>query len=156
MRNTDSSHTNAVLAQFDDTETKERLTFQSTLASCSQILSPHQAGTTIPCQNRLCPPSRGLRILSPIYFPHSAPLCRIHGVRRLQRDVVYFGRPIAPSYYEPKCGGGGEFAGSQPMSTAVHRSPNKLCRSDSIFNLCMEYRLSSSILYCICRETRVH
>jgi hypothetical protein len=37
--------------------------------------------------------------------------------------------------YEPKCGGGG-CGGSQPMSTAVHRSPNKLWRSNSIFNLC--------------------
>jgi hypothetical protein len=37
--------------------------------------------------------------------------------------------------YEPKCGGRGGVAGSQPMSTAVHRSPNKLWRSSSIFNL---------------------
>jgi hypothetical protein len=29
-------------------------------------------------------------------------------------------------------GGGGGVAGSQPMSTAVHRSPNKLRRSNSI------------------------
>ncbi len=36
---------------------------------------------------------------------------------------------------EPKCGGGG-VTGSQPMSTTVHRSPNKLWRSNSIFNLC--------------------
>jgi hypothetical protein len=28
--------------------------------------------------------------------------------------------------YKPKCGGWGWVAGSQPMSTAVHRSPNKL------------------------------
>ncbi len=28
--------------------------------------------------------------------------------------------------YEPKCGGQGAVAGSQPTSTAVHRSPNKL------------------------------
>ncbi len=27
--------------------------------------------------------------------------------------------------YEPKCGGGVVAAGSQPQSTAVHRSPNK-------------------------------
>jgi hypothetical protein len=27
--------------------------------------------------------------------------------------------------YEPKCVGGGGVAGSQPISTAVHRSPNK-------------------------------
>jgi hypothetical protein len=32
-------------------------------------------------------------------------------------------------------GEGGD-AGSQPMSTAVHRSLNKLWRSNSIFNLC--------------------
>jgi hypothetical protein len=31
--------------------------------------------------------------------------------------------------------GGTGVAGSQPMSTAVHRSPNKLWRSNSIFNL---------------------
>ncbi len=37
--------------------------------------------------------------------------------------------------YEPECGGSGGVAGSQPMSTAVHRSPNKLWRSNSIFNL---------------------
>jgi hypothetical protein len=35
--------------------------------------------------------------------------------------------------YEPKCGGRGRVAESQPMSTAVHRSPNKLWRSNSIF-----------------------
>jgi hypothetical protein len=39
--------------------------------------------------------------------------------------------------YEPKCGGSGGVAGSQPVSTAVHRSPNKLCRSYSILNLCL-------------------
>ncbi len=32
-------------------------------------------------------------------------------------------------------GARGELQGSQPMSTAVHRSPNKLWRSISIFNL---------------------
>ncbi len=32
--------------------------------------------------------------------------------------------------------GEGGIAGSQPMSTAVHRSPNKLWRSNSIINLC--------------------
>ncbi len=35
----------------------------------------------------------------------------------------------------PNAGGGEGVAGSQPMSTAVHRSPNKLWRSNSIFNL---------------------
>ncbi len=39
--------------------------------------------------------------------------------------------------YEPKCGGGrGGVGRSQPMSTAVHRSPNKLWRKNSILNLC--------------------
>ncbi len=33
--------------------------------------------------------------------------------------------------------GGGGVAGSQPMSTAVHRSPNKLWRSNSFFSLCL-------------------
>jgi hypothetical protein len=37
--------------------------------------------------------------------------------------------------YEPKRGGRGGVAGSQPLSTAVQRSPNKLWRSYSIFNL---------------------
>jgi hypothetical protein len=39
--------------------------------------------------------------------------------------------------YEPKCGGGGGcgVSGVRPMGTAVHRSPNKLWRSNFIFNL---------------------
>ena len=40
--------------------------------------------------------------------------------RGLQRDVVYLCWPIAPSYYESKCGGRGGVAGPQLMSTAVH------------------------------------
>ena len=36
-------------------------------------------------------------------------------------------------------GRGGWGAGSQPMSTAVHMEPNKLWRSNSIFNLWPEY-----------------
>ena len=32
-------------------------------------------------------------------------------------------------------GGGGGVAGSQPMSTAVHKSPHKVLRSNYIFNL---------------------
>jgi hypothetical protein len=39
--------------------------------------------------------------------------------------------------YEPKCVGEGGVAVSRPMCTAVHRSPNKLWRSNSIFNLCI-------------------
>ncbi len=37
--------------------------------------------------------------------------------------------------YEPKCGGRGRVAWSQPMSTALYRSPNQLWRSNSILNL---------------------
>ncbi len=37
--------------------------------------------------------------------------------------------------FEPKCVGRGGVAGSQPMSTAVYKSPNKFWRSNSIFNL---------------------
>ncbi len=57
--------------------------------------------------------------------------------RGLQRDVVYLSWPIVPSYMSPNAGGG--VSGSQRMSTAVHMftwSPNKLWRSNSIFNLC--------------------
>ncbi len=54
--------------------------------------------------------------------------------RGLHRDVFYLGWPIAPSYMSQNAGGGG-VAGSQLMSTAVHRSPNKLWRSNSIFKL---------------------
>jgi hypothetical protein len=54
--------------------------------------------------------------------------------RGLQRDVVYLGWPIAPSYMSTDAREGG-VVGSQPISTAVHRSPNKLWRSNSIFNL---------------------
>jgi hypothetical protein len=35
--------------------------------------------------------------------------------------------------YEPKCGRRGAFAGSQPMSTAVHRSLNKSVIAVAIF-----------------------
>ncbi len=44
---------------------------------------------------------------------------RMLGIRWLQRDVVYLGWPIAPSYMRPNAGGGrGGVAVSQPMSTA--------------------------------------
>jgi len=47
-------------------------------------------------------------------------------------------------------GGRGRVAGYQPMSTAVHRSPNKLRRSNSIFNLCL-YRGVIFICFYKCR-----
>ncbi len=49
--------------------------------------------------------------------------------------------------YELKCGGRGGVAGSQPMSTAVDRIPNKLRRSYSIFN---PWAAPCCIL-CLCR-----
>ena len=55
--------------------------------------------------------------------------------RGLQRYVVYLGWPIAPSCMSPNAGRGGDM-GSQPMRIAVDRSPNKVWRSNSIFNLC--------------------
>ncbi len=54
--------------------------------------------------------------------------------------------------YEPKCGGRGGVAGSQPMSTAVHRCPNKLWRSDSIFNPCEQQSTISIYLHDIFRS----
>ncbi len=56
-------------------------------------------------------------------------------VREFQRDGVCSWLTNSALVYEPKCGGREGVAGSQPMSTAVHRSPNKLGRSNSIFNL---------------------
>ncbi len=50
--------------------------------------------------------------------------------------------------YEPKCGWGRGGVGSKPMSTAVHRSHNKVWRSNSIFNLCSTSK-GKYILYTI-------
>ncbi len=55
--------------------------------------------------------------------------------RGLQRDVVYLCWPIAAQYESKRRGEGGSFTGSQPMSIVVHRSPNKLWKSNSIFKL---------------------
>ncbi len=49
----------------------------------------------------------------------------------------------------PNAGGGvgvAAVAGSHPMSTAVHRSPNKLWRSCSIFNPHDEYLLGEFLI----------
>ncbi len=69
----------------------------------------------------------------------------------LQKDVVYLGWPIAPSYLSPNAGGGG-VAGSQPMITAVHRSTNKLCRSNYILKNCKSFfhHIIGATLYCYC------
>ncbi len=59
---------------------------------------------------------------------------RVYRVK-IPRDVVSLGWPIGRSYMSHNAGWGGGVAKSPPMSTAVHRSPNKLWRSNSIFNL---------------------
>ncbi len=46
--------------------------------------------------------------------------------------------------YEPKCGGRGDLLGL--LSQWVDRSPNKLGRSNSIFNLCMKRKTRSLLL----------
>ncbi len=60
------------------------------------------------------------------------PTCRSRGYK----DMSSILETNSALVYEPKCEERGGVAGSQPMSTAVHRSPNKLWRSNSIlFNL---------------------
>ncbi len=54
--------------------------------------------------------------------------------RELQRDVVSWLTNSA-LVYEPKCGGGGSCGASANEYSCVHRSTNKLRRSNSIFNL---------------------
>jgi hypothetical protein len=69
----------------------------------------------------------------------------ILSLRGLQRDVVYLDWPIAPSYTSPNARRRG-VEGSQPVSTAVLRSPSKPWRSNSIFNL-WSLPSSSAILH---------
>jgi hypothetical protein len=60
----------------------------------------------------------------------------------LQRDVIYLGWPIAPSYMSPMRGEGGMMGLSQWVQ--LHKwSPKKLWRSNSIFNIwvVVPYRL---------------
>ncbi len=54
-----------------------------------------------------------------------APVLMVQvGQEGLHRDVVYLGNSAL--VYEPKCRERGKVAGSQLMSSAVQRSPNKL------------------------------
>ncbi len=62
------------------------------------------------------PPSRLCR-----HKNHQNLLLPFIAVRGSQRDVVYLGRPIAPSYMTQM----GGVAGSQRMSTGVHMEPKK-------------------------------
>ncbi len=63
--------------------------------------------------------------------------------RGSQRDVVYLGWPIAPSYMSPMRGGG-ELRGLSQWVQMYTWSPNKLWSSNSIFNLCFERKRESA------------
>ncbi len=54
-----------------------------------------------------------------------------HTVQEYNALVNFVGWPIAPSYMSPNAGGG-----VSANEYSCHRSPNKLWRSISIFNLC--------------------
>ncbi len=70
-----------------------------------------------------------------VYLKFTLPYVFTYCLARvLQRDVVYLGWQIAPCIWA-QMRGEGVIAGSQPMSTAAHRSSNKLWGSNSIFNL---------------------
>jgi hypothetical protein len=64
--------------------------------------------------------------------------CTNFRIRGQQRDVVYLGLTNSALVYEPKCGARGGGVRGLILCTAVHRSPNKLWRSNYIFNLCLE------------------
>jgi hypothetical protein len=64
----------------------------------------------------------------------------IHAMRGLQRDVVYLGWPIAPSYMSPNAGGGRELRGFSQWVHLFTRSRNRLWRSNTILNLYMPYK----------------
>jgi hypothetical protein len=65
-----------------------------------------------------------------------------------QRDVVYLGWPIAPSYMSPNAGGGGCVVSANQNSCVHHVtwSSNKLQRSNSIFNL---WLFLSGVYWCL-------
>jgi hypothetical protein len=69
--------------------------------------------------------------------------------RVLKGDVVYLSWPIAALVYEPKCGGGVS-ANENSCAHHVTWKPNKLWRSNSIFNLCLRQLLKSTakMLFC--------
>jgi hypothetical protein len=57
-----------------------------------------------------------------IYCLPSTVVHHAAGPKEMSSILAYINSALV---YEPKCGGGGT-SGSQPMGTAVHRSPNKL------------------------------
>ncbi len=58
--------------------------------------------------------------------------------RGSQRDVVHLGLPRAPSYKSPNDAGGGGVRGLSQWVQLCIWSPNKLWRSNSIFNLWLQ------------------
>ncbi len=116
----------------------KKVKYRKTFAvKITKITLPEKTGTILVNKSRLRPFTSTFLLFSRGYNLN------------LQSDVVYLGSPIAPLYITLNAGGRGGVAGSQPMSTAVHRSgsPNKLWRSNSIFNLCFSLflRLNSTI-----------
>jgi hypothetical protein len=99
-------------------------------------LSPSSASLAIPLLFLMCGPP----------VPMVGPFCPPIASRGSQRDVVYLGWPIAPSYMSPNAGRG-RVAGFQPMSIQLCTwSPNKLRRSNSIFNLRLPV-FSNNLIY---------
>ncbi len=86
-----------------------------------------------PCRVRSHAPSirpyRGTKVVWPDFQPG---LVGSQGVTKRCRQSWLTNDALV---YEPKCGGSGGVAWPQPVSTAVHRSPNKLWISNSILNL---------------------
>ncbi len=72
---------------------------------------------------------------------HTSVLSRDQGVTR--RCRLYLSWPIAPLIYEPKCGAGGGGVSANENSCVHHVtwSPNKLRRSNYIFNLWQRRRI---------------
>ncbi len=98
-------------------------------------LSFHSPGYFHQCtENKdIHPLARGaaLSIISQLYFLLHCHICRQGVTKRCRLSLL--ANSALP--YEPKCGEREGVAGFQPMSTAVHMGPNKLWRSNSIFNL---------------------
>jgi hypothetical protein len=70
----------------------------------------------------------------------------------LQRDVVYLGWPIAPSYMSPNAGGGG-VAGSQPMSTEAEFLDEIQTKVLNVFLLVIHSHIYSFDLIYLFRQT---
>jgi len=83
-------------------------------------------------------------LIIPSHVPNK-PFRTLYRIMSYKDMSSILAEPIAPSYMSPDEGEGG-VAGPQPMSTPVHKGPNKLWKSNSIFNLCTEYFKNSCLL----------